>query len=194
MKKIFALSMLAIVVLIGCSTSRQVQRVDPGQQTDLSGRWNDTDSRLVAEEMVRDGLARVWLTDFLAAKGRKPVIIVGFIKNKTHELISSDTFIKDIEREFINSGKVTIVQAGAAREELRAERSDQQDFTSPETIKKWGQEKGADFILQGVINSIVDSEGKQSVVYYQVDLELTNLETNEKGWIGTQKIKKAIQN
>jgi uncharacterized protein (TIGR02722 family) len=185
---------MAGLLMLGCSTSRQVERIDPSQQMDLSGRWNDTDSRLVAEEMVKDGLSRVWLTDYIAEKGRKPVIIVGFIKNKTHELISSETFIKDIEREFINSGKVKVVQAGAAREELRAERSDQQDFASPETMKNWGLEKGADFILQGVINSIVDTEGKQKVVYYQVDLELSDLETNEKAWIGTKKIKKLVTN
>jgi len=194
MKKLFFVSIIAGLMLLGCSTSRQVQRIDPGQQMDLSGRWNDTDSKLVAEEMVKDGLSRVWLTDYIADKGRKPVIIVGFIKNKTHELISSETFIKDIEREFINSGKVKVVQAGAAREELRAERSDQQDFASLETMKNWGLEKGADFILQGVINSIVDTEGKQKVVYYQTDLELTDLETNEKAWIGTKKIKKLVTN
>jgi uncharacterized protein (TIGR02722 family) len=194
MQKLFYISIIAGLLMLGCATSRQVQRMDPGQQMDLSGRWNDTDSKLVAEEMVKDGLSRVWLTDYIAEEGRKPVIIVGFIKNKTHELISSETFIKDIEREFINSGKVKVVQAGAAREELRAERSDQQDFASLETMKEWGQEKGADFILQGVINSIVDTEGKQKVVYYQVDLELTDLESNEKAWIGTKKIKKLVTN
>ena len=194
MQRLLWISIIAGLLMFGCSTSRQVERIDPGRQMDLSGRWNDTDSKLVAEEMVKDGLSRVWLTDYIAQNGRKPVIIVGFIKNKTHELISSETFIKDIEREFINSGKVRLVQAGAAREELRAERSDQQDFASPETVKRWGQEKGADFILQGVINSIVDTEGKQKVVYYQVDLELTDLETNEKAWIGTKKIKKLVTN
>ena len=194
MKKLFWIPVVIGLVMLSCSTARQVERIDPGQQMDLSGRWNDTDSKLVAEEMVKDGLSRVWLTDYIEEKGRKPVIIVGYIKNKSHELISSETFIKDIEREFINSGKVKVVQAGSAREELRAERSDQQDFASPETIKKWGLEKGADFILQGVINSIVDTEGKQKVVYYQVDLELTDLETNEKDWIGTKKIKKLVTN
>ena len=194
MKKLLWIAIVTALVMSACSTSRQVERIDPGQQMDLSGRWNDTDSKLVAEEMVKDGLSRVWLTDYIAAVGRKPVIIVGYIKNKTHELISGETFIKDIEREFINSGKVKVVQAGAAREELRAERSDQQDFASMETMKKWGQEKGADFILQGVINSIVDTEGKQKVVYYQIDLELTDLESNEKAWIGTKKIKKLVTN
>ena len=49
-------------------------------------------------------------------------------------------------------------------------------------------------MMNGVITSIVDQYGKNKVVFYQVDLELTNLETNEKVWIGDKKIKKAIQN
>ena len=51
---------------------------------------------------------------------------------------------------------------------------------------------GADFMLQGTINSIVDSYKKEQVVYYQVDLELTNLETNEVVWMGDKKIKKQV--
>ena len=67
-----------------------------------------------------------------------------------------------------------------------------QGYTSPETAKKWGLELGADFMLQGTINSIVDSYKKEQVVYYQVDLELTNLETNEVVWMGDKKIKKQV--
>ena len=95
---------------------------------------------------------------------------------------------------FINSGLVSVVQAGDARKELRDERNDQQTFSSEDTKKKWGLEKGADFMMNGVITSIVDQYGKNKVVYYQIDLELTNLETNEKVWIGDKKIKKAIKN
>ena len=49
-------------------------------------------------------------------------------------------------------------------------------------------------MMQGVVNSIVDQEGNQKVVFYQTDLELTNLETNEKVWIGNKKIKKVVTN
>ncbi|MFT4741095.1 MAG: PBP1b-binding outer membrane lipoprotein LpoB, partial [Marivirga sp.] len=109
------------------------------------------------------------------------------------EHISTETFINDIEREFINSSKVRMVQGGEAREELRTERADQQDFASLNTAKKWGLEKGADFILQGTINSITDSNSKEKIMYYQVDLTLTSLESNEKVWIGSKKIKKVIK-
>lgn len=186
----------AVLLLLGmmdCAT-RSVTRMDAGEGTDLSGRWNDTDSRLVAEEMIRDGLGRAWINDFGEANGRKPVVIVGLVRNRSHELIETSTFIKDIEREFINSGKVRVVSAAAEREQLRAERTDQQEFASLETAKRWGMEKGADFMLQGVISSIVDSYKKDRIVYYQVDLDLTNLESNEKVWLNTKKIKKLVEN
>ncbi len=194
MKKTLMIIGIASLTVLNACKSRTVERIDPTQQTDLSGRWNDTDSRLVSNEMISDCMAKPWRTDFTTAKGKKPVVIIGTVRNKTTEHIESETFIKDIEKAFINSGLVTVVQAGEARKELRDERNDQQTFSSETTKKKWGLEKGADFMLNGVITSIVDEYGKNKVVYYQVDLELTNLETNEKVWIGDKKIKKAIQN
>jgi uncharacterized protein (TIGR02722 family) len=191
-KKIFTALLGSALLAAACGPTQTVSRVNENQQIDLSGRWNDTDSKLVSVEMVNDALSRVWLSDYLEAKGKKPTVIVGFVKNKSSEHISAETFIKDIEREFINSGKVKIVQGGDAREELRKEKADQQDFASVSSTKMWGMEKGADFIMQGTINSITDSNNKQKLVFYQVDLELTNIETNEKVWLGTKKIKKVV--
>ncbi len=184
----------ATLTIASCTPRKTVKRIDPSEQTDLSGRWNDTDSRLVANEMITDAIARAWRTDFAMQKQRKPGVIVGMVRNKSHEIIEPETFIKDIERSFINSGLVGVVQGGDARKEMRDEKADQQTNASEETMKKFGREKGADFILQGVITSIVDQNGKNKVVYYQIDLELTNIETNEKVWIGDKKIKKAVTN
>lgn len=175
-----------------CDTTKRVTRVDETEQIDLSGRWNDVDSRLVAAEMVSDGLMRPWLQDFVEANGKKPAIIVGLVKNRSSEHIATETFINDIEREFINSGRVRLVQGGEFREEMRAEKADQQNNASLETVKRFGRELGADFIMQGSVNSITDANTREKVVYYQVDMELTNIETNEKVWIGSKKIKKVI--
>jgi hypothetical protein len=171
-----------------------VERVDPRETIDLSGRWNDTDSRLVAEEMVKDVLARPWRTRFETQYGKPPRIIVGTIVNRSSEHIASETFINDIERELLNSGLVKLAQGKEFREEIRKERGDQQEFASPETAKKWKKELGADFMLQGTINSIVDQYGKQKTITYQIDLKLTDLETNDISWIGQKKIKKYIEN
>jgi uncharacterized protein (TIGR02722 family) len=195
MKRILiALPLVVSLLFSTACANRKVTRINPSQQTDLSGRWNDSDSRLVANEMITQILTGAWRTNFEQKYSRKPVLIVGSIKNKSSEQIDPITFIKDLEKACINSGTVSIVQSGDERNQLREERNDQQTFSSEDSKKKWGREKGADFILNGVISSIVDQHKNQKTVYYQIDLELTNLETNEKVWIGDKKIKKAIRN
>jgi len=190
--KVMTVAIIAIV-MSACNNTKQVTRVEEDAVIDLSGRWNETDSRLVSETMVSDMLSRPWLEEFEKGKGRRPVVIVGLVRNKSHEHIATDTYIKDIEKAILNSGRVRLVGNAEAREELRKERADQNEFASKETAARWGKELGADFMLQGTVTSIVDSNGKQKVVFYQTDLELSNLESNEKVWIGDKKIKKVIE-
>jgi len=185
----------AIVSVISLSCSHQVTRIDPSEQVDLSGRWNNTDSRMVAEEMIETILKDKWVGDHQEAhSGQRPVVIVGFVTNKSHEHIEAETFVKDVEQSFIKSGKVRLVQGGKKREELRGEKADQQTNASTSSMKKFGLEQGADYILQGSINSIVDSEKRKKVIYYQVNLELTNIQSNEVVWIGDKKIAKYVKN
>lgn len=194
MRKSIAAIAVVLAVSLTASCARKITRVAPDTQIDISGRWNDTDSRFAAEELTQEVLTGNWITDHLQEKGKKPVVIVGLIRNKSHEHIESETFIKDIEKAFIQRQTVRVVQGGKMREELRAERADQQDNASMSTVKKFGLETGADYMLQGNINSIVDAHKRDKVVYYQIDLELTNIQTNEKVWIGDKKIKKFVKN
>ena len=184
--------LLGIVAFSGCSASKQVTRVDADTTIDLSGRWNDTDSRMVADEIIGDCLSHPWINDHGINTGGKPVVIVGGIRNKSMEHIPVATFITDIERAFINSGKVRTVSSASERGEIREERADQGEFAALETIKRMGRELGADYMMTGEINTIEDREGGDQVVFYQTDLTLTNIETNEKIWIGNKKIKKFI--
>jgi uncharacterized protein (TIGR02722 family) len=185
---------IAIVAIGLQSCFRSVSRVDPDEQIDLSGGWNDVDSKMTADAMVEQVLSEVWLRTHMTEKKEKPVVIVGFVKNKSHEHIDAETFMKDIEKAFVSSQKVRLVQGGEKREAVRGERADQQDNASVSTMKKWGLEVGADYMMQGAINSIVDAIDRKKVVYYQIDLELTNIQTNEIVWIGDKKIKKFVKN
>ncbi|MCD6311070.1 MAG: penicillin-binding protein activator LpoB [Elusimicrobia bacterium] len=191
MKNLFILSITVSVLLISGCAPVSVGRIDAGEEVDLSGYWNDTDSRLVAEEVIKDCLSRGWLSDFTSLAAKKPRVIVGTVKNMSSEHIATATFVKDMERELINSGKVTFVAGGSEREEIRQERAEQQKFS--EDAKAFFREKAADFILQGGINSILDSVGRKTLRYYQIELELINIETNEKVWIGQKKIKKLVK-
>jgi hypothetical protein len=185
--------LLLFSIIAGCGSSRKITRLDEKQITDLSGRWNDTDSKLTAEAMVTDLIKRPWIDNFINQFGKNPVVIVGNIRNKSSEHINTEIFIKDIERELLNTGKVKFVASSKEREQLRLERIDQQTFSSDETMKQLANETGADFMLIGAINSVFDTwEGKQAK-FYQVNLEMIELESNTKVWIGDKQIKKLVE-
>lgn len=180
------------LVTAGCAP--KVKRVETEKVIDISGRWNDTDSRLTSEEMIRDALNRSWIENFKAAHGGNlPTVIVGTVQNRSHEHINVQTFVKDLERALINSGEVEFVASRSERQELREERKDQAVHASEETAKAMGEETGADYMLKGTINTIMDKIAGKAVVYYQVNLELLDLETNKKVWIGEKKIKKYVK-
>ena len=179
--------------LAGCGAEAKVTRVDPGVVTDLSGRWNDTDSRQVAEEMVKQALSYPWLDNFVKSKNRQPVVIVGTILNRSHEHINVQTFVQDLARELTNSQKVTFVAGKGEREEIREERREQAVHAREDTQKAPGKELGADYMMKGSISTILDETDGVKAVFYQVDLEMIDLESNVKSWFGQKKIKKVIE-
>jgi uncharacterized protein (TIGR02722 family) len=194
MKLRLLLSLTAIILLaVGCSSSPTVTRTASDEVIDLSGRWNDTDSRLTAETMVSSMLSSAWLEQFLSNEGREPVVIVGSIRNRSSEHIDAETFIKDIERELINSGRIIFVAGGDAREEVRVERDDQQSNSTQSSAAALVAETGADFMMQGVITSQTDAIDGKRATLYKVDMELIGLENNQKVWIDTKEIKKLVE-
>ncbi len=192
-KKLAWLALLAAAVAAsGCST--EVKRMETSEVKDLSGAWNDTDSQMVSAEMIDDALSRSWLTNFTQANKRQPAVIVGEIQNLSHEHINTDTFVTDIERGLINSDRVQFVASSSERQELREERKEMDINASEATRKAAGQEKGADFMLKGTINTILDVSGREQIRYYQVNLTLISLVDNRIVWVGQKKIKKQVKN
>lgn len=193
MRQLRALSaaFVVLVLLAGCAT--QVDRVDEGETEDLTGRWNDRDSKLVSEEMVGDMLDRPWLERHLNNRENEPTVIVGEIRNLSDEHISTNAFIRDIERELINSGRITFVADRGEREAIRQEREDQGLHAREDTRNPAGLELGADYMLTGTINTIRDVEGRTEVAYYQVNLALTSLSDNTRVWVGQKEIRKVIR-
>ena len=184
---------LALLSLVGCAQETRITRVDSDVVTDLSGRWNDTDSRMVAESMVKEALEYPWLNDFASSKRRQPVVVVGTIQNSSHEHINVNTFVTDLERELTNSQKVTFVAGKGDREELRTERKEQATYAREDTQKAPGKEIGADYMMKGTIATILDEADGAKAMFYQVDLQMVDLESNAKVWFGQKKIKKVIE-
>lgn len=193
LSQVLALAIVCGFLIVGgCSSSKKVTRMEAGTTTDLSGRWNDTDSRLVSEEMILDCLSANWLNQHIAETSKRPTVIVGTMRNQSLEHVPSGTFVADIERALVNSGKVDVVATASERIDLRAEKEDQWRNATEETIKQRGREQGADYMLSGTVQSIEDREKGTKVVFYQVDMTLLDIESNRKVWIGQKKIKKEI--
>jgi penicillin-binding protein activator len=182
-----------IVVLLSCQT-RSVTRIDPAEQIDLSGRWNDTDSRKVADQMIYDIFQSSEFKSYANQLNRKPTIVVGTIRNKTSEHIDADNYIKKFELVIHKSGIADLVESSEFRDKLRQERLEQQDFADPKTVKQMGKEIGADIMLFGDMTSEVDVYNNKRVVNYITTLYLTDIETNKRIWYGQNEIKKFVKN
>ncbi|MCG6970178.1 MAG: penicillin-binding protein activator LpoB [Gammaproteobacteria bacterium] len=188
----FLICLTAALPVLFSACATKVERVETEQVIDLSGQWNDTDSRLVSEEMMNDVLSKPWVEDYVRRNNKPPAVIVGEVRNLSHEHLNVNVFLSDVEKALINSGRVKVVASRVEREEIRDERADQDINASEETRKAMGRELGADFMLKGTINTIVDEEGKKAVKFYQVDLTLISLVDNTKVWVGQKKIKKFV--
>jgi penicillin-binding protein activator len=186
---------LLVLALAGlpAACAKQVTRIDPNAVTDLSGRWNDTDSRLVANQLIGESLADAWHRRHAESNGgRAPAVIIGDFRNRTMEHIPVNTFVRDLERAWIQSGAVQVVASANERQDVREERRDQQENARADSRVRMAQEQGARYMMQGTIEAIEDQEGRERVVYYQVDATLVDLESNLKVWTGQHRIKKHI--
>ncbi len=186
-----------IILLIGFIAScqpRTVTRMDPNTAVDLSGRWNDTDSRQVAEKMINDLFESARFKEYAQQNGRKPTIVVGLIRNKTSEHIDAANYVKKFEMAIYNSNVADLVESDEFRDQLRKERAEQQDFADPATMARWGKETGANLMLFGEMSSEIDEYNKKRVVNYLTTLYLTDIETNKRVWYGQHEIKKMVRN
>ncbi|MDR2542270.1 MAG: penicillin-binding protein activator LpoB [Treponema sp.] len=182
MKKMFLVMAGLLLLFSACGTS--VNRVQAGSEADLSGYWNSRDVRIVCDSLIRDALSSPRVDQAIRAMGRTPKVIVGRFRNESSEHIDTAIISSVMETAIFNSGRLDFVAGGDVRDELREERQDQQAWASEETVASLGREVGADFMMTGTVRTIIDRQGNRSVRAYFVRAELTNIETNERMWIG----------
>ncbi len=195
MKTVKILALLCLTALVFSCASTKVERIDAETQTDLSGYWNDTDVRLVANSLVEECVAAPAITNYIQNNGELPVVIVGTFSNQSDEHLDTSILSQKFEAALINSGRVEFVADASQRDEIRQERLEQQEWASEETASRLANETGADFMLVGSVKTIVDAIDNEATRTYYVTAELIAIETNRKLWVGeNSEIKKFITN
>lgn len=192
-----AVLLLAPALAAGCAAPQKAAPETPTvarteEAIDLSGEWNDVDADTVAKALIEDCMTVPWAEEWTKANGRKPVVRLYPIRNKTDGYIDYRYFTKQLEAALVRSRRVDVVASLEEAADTRGERADQAVHASDETAKSQGGEAGSDFILNGWILSQNDRAGSKQVKSYLTSLELLETESNKKAWVGQKRIKKLV--
>jgi uncharacterized protein (TIGR02722 family) len=155
----------------------------------LTDKWSESDMQAAVRDLVASAIAH----PAIAQAKRPPIVMVTRLQNKTSEHIDTQSIADMFTAELMRSGKTQFVDK-AAREDI-AEEYDYQDsgMVSRETKKGKGGQVGADFIMNGRIDSIVQEAGKDKTVYYKITMNLTNLKTGLIQWTDYKQLRKQFK-
>lgn len=188
--------LVALLAVIGCASAPPPKATPTVARTeeaiDLSGEWNDVDADAVAKALIEDCMSVPWAEEWKTEHGKKPVVRLAPVRNKTDGYIDHRYFTKQLEAALLRSRRVDVVSSVEEAGDMRDERADQMAHASDSSVKSQGNEAGSDFVLNGWILSQNDAAGNKKVRTYLTSLELTQTENNKKAWIGQKRIKKLI--
>jgi penicillin-binding protein activator len=193
------LSFLAMAISLGLLTLSQTgcgpkvfqrgEYDDVQTENNLNDLWSETDMQKTVADLVSGMTAHPAISN---AK-RPPIVMVTKLQNKTNEHIDTQNIMDMIRVELSRGGKTAFVDK-EAREDVAEEYNYQNSgMVSDETKKKAGGQIGADFIVNGRLDSIVQEVGKDKTVFYKVTLNLTNLKTNIIVWSDYKQIRKKFR-
>lgn len=182
---------VAILGLTACGPKAFVkgQYEDTNKENLLNDQWSETDMQVVVKSMV-DSLVQ---HKSINNAQKMPIVMVTNLQNKTSEHIDTQSIMDMVRVELTNSGKVAFVD-----KEARGDISNEYDYqnsgmVSEETKKTPGGQIGADFIVNGRLDSIVQEVGKEKTVYYKLTLNLTNLKSGIISWTNQKEIRKKFK-
>lgn len=188
---IAALCIVFGLLTIGCGPKAFVkgQYDDTTKENLLDDQWSETDMQVAVKAMVQSLVNTPAIVNAKAT----PILMVTNLQNKTSEHIDTQSIMDMVRVELSQSGRVAFVDK-EAREDISNEYGYQNSgAVSDETKKGPGGQVGADFIVNGRLDSIVKEVGKDKTVYYKLTLNMTNLKTSVISWTNQKEIRKAFK-
>ena len=175
----------------GCGPKAFVkgQYDDPTKENLMTDAWSETDMQVVVKSMVDSLVSH----PSIHRAGPPPVVMVTSLQNKTSEHIDTQSIMDMVRVELMRTGKVAFIDK-EARKDIGDEYEYQNSGMTSEATKKGpGSQIGADYIVNGRLDSITQEVGKNKTVYYKITLNLTNLKTSLITWTDQKEIRKAFK-
>ncbi len=177
MKRTFILVPLLAVGALGLSACTNVKYGDATAVETVNTDFGSTDLQMIAEKMVDDLLASGAVAQ-ISAGGKRPILFVDKIKNKTTEHIDTESITDTMSTKLLNSGKFRFVDMTAVNAVM-----DQMDYQKNSGLVDeakavhMGKQLGAQYMLYGNFSSIVKTSGNTRDVYYKFTMKLTDIES-----------------
>lgn len=182
---------LAALSIVSCGPKAFVKGdyEDPEKQNLLNDEWSETDMQVIVKSLTESMMS----TPAIANAKTPPKLMFTRIQNKTSDHVDTMSIIDMFRVEMMQTGKVTFINK-EAREDVADEYNYQNSgMVSAETKKSAGGQIGADYIVDGRLDSITQTVDKDKTVYYKLTLILTNLKTNEMIWTNHKEIRKKFK-
>lgn len=155
----------------------------------LTDSWSETDMQHAVKDLV-DSATK---TDVITVAKRPPLVMITRLQNKTDEHIDTQNITDMMRVELGRNGRVKFIDK-EAREDIKEEYDYQNSgMVSRESKKGPGGQAGADFVLNGRLDSIVQQAGKDKTVYYKLTMNLTNLKSGVIEWSDYKQIRKIFK-
>lgn len=182
---------LSLLTMVSCGPKAFVKGEydDVNRENLLNDQWSETDM----QKAVQDLVASLMASPAISQAKKMPVVMVTNLQNKTSEHIDTQSVMDMVRVELMKSGKVGFIDK-EARQDISEEYNYQNSGMVAEDSKKGpGGQVGADFIINGRLDSIVQEVGKDKSVYYKLTLNLTNIKSSMITWSDQKQIRKTFK-
>lgn len=177
-------AIIAIAVLTtGCAATTRA--IDPNEDTiHYDANYDFSDKKEIVATLT-DSLMN---TTLLNRESGKPIIVTYGIANETAEHINTGGISDDIRLSLIKAGEYRFVNRKQRNNALAEADFQYAGFVPPEQRIVEGRQLGANYILAGTLRSIEKKQprqwrlNKRKLVYYSLNLEMTNIQTGEISW------------
>jgi uncharacterized protein (TIGR02722 family) len=167
------------LTLSACATTRDIS---PESSVHYDASYDFADKKKIVNHLSTS------LMQFVEESNARPTVINYGIGNQTSEHINTGGISDDIRLALVQSGRYQVINE-AQRNNINVETDYQQagNVAISQRIQQ-GRQLGADYVLAGTLRSIVKKQPRQirltkkKLVYYTLNLELTDTETGAVTW------------
>lgn len=156
------------MLMVGCASQKKFTDGaynNPREVRLLDDKFNEADMQQITQTMVTS------LMNCSKVSESNPTVIIGDVNNQTSEHLNLDAVMDQIQNQLVNSHKFILVDRP-----VRSQAEAEYDYQKNKNIYQEDVPVKAKYILHGAISSNVQEFADHKLVYYKMNLKLTNLQ------------------